>query len=259
MNYYYFDPYYRNWFTHLYLYPSVPYYYQYPTIGYEPYMMNVRYPETSDPVVPITATSESTLDIIHKCPGKWVRIWLKDAPPQQPVEFWMQVERVDRVNATGKRVYRTADGRLVSDYTVIELEKISQITCGKPPAPAPTPTPTPTPGPTPIPEGQCAPNQMGGHIYTGNFNYEYIQVRYEIYECRIIVTTYAFGFQIGREELHRDRRGFQWKKDDRVNVYKINGWVDNKSLYISGEWRVSGRVVFRSGELKIGSWNQLKF
>lgn len=255
MDYYYFDPYYRNWFNYLYLYPSIPYYYQYPNIGYEPYITGERYPEAPGQIVPHMATSESTLDIINKCPDKWVRIWLKEAPPQQPVEFWMQVERVDRVNATGKRVYRTADGRLVSDYTVIELEKISQITCGKPSAPGPITGPIT--GPTP--DGQCGPNQPGRHIQTGNYAKEYIQVTYEVYECRITVTTYAFGFQVGKEILSREKNSFDWKKSHGGANYHVKGWVENKSLYISGEYKIGGYVTWSSGRVKLGSWNQLKF
>ncbi|TKI91202.1 hypothetical protein FC699_22505 [Bacillus wiedmannii] len=199
------------------------------------------------------STTGSVFYIVQNCPVKWIYVWLTQAPQGQPTEFWLKVEHLDEKTIAGERIY-TKEGKKFKDKAVIDLINISQIVCYDPKLEGGQNSDT-TGGQT-----TCAGGSTGNKIDSQSFDLEVFNVKYDVFECQIVVKIYAFGIKVYEYTLKKGQNSLEFKYEQWPYLYKIVMWVENKTLKTRLEIRdriLGGTSNF--GPWDIASWNSLAF
>ncbi len=202
-------------------------------------------------------TSPTALyQLIQGCPGKmgtsgpqgkWVYVWLSNAPKNAPQEFWLNVEYIDTINVVGDRVYKY-QGKVIKDRATIDLTNIGTVVCYN------KDKDTESKGSSDGGTSECDFDRPGRKIYgPKDYNIEIFNIRYTIYECQALVDVFVAGIKVGGEVLKKAKNSVEYKKEIWPAVHKVVIWLDGKSLKLRYEVRAFGQTK-RTSAYTLASW-----
>lgn len=116
-------------------------------------------------------------------------------------------------------------------------------------------------------DATCVAEKTGPKLGDGHLDVGIYKIRYEAYECQIILYATAVGIDAGRKILKRGIIHFEWEIPTYTasiigssdGIYKLVGWMIGKELWMRYEYRSRGNVKYQIKPFRVDKFPRLRF